>query len=182
GPAFVQAVQAISGLTATKTDLNFPSSAITSLPTHLTAHVTPTPDLGEGTVTFTAGGNPIGNCQDVPVATTGVATCNTTFTTPAPLSWRATFSGDAELDTSTSPEQDLVVKDEPQSTMSLLVTDLTGKVLSTAIAAPGHVQWHVDTSDTNAIVTPAIPTGSVPLHVNLPANPSARRVVQAATT
>jgi len=182
GPAFVQAVQAISGLTATQTDLTLPSSAIKSLPTHLTEHVTPTPDLGEGTVTFTADGNPISGCQDVRVTTTGVATCDTTFTKSGVLSLSATFSGDAELDTSTSLKQDLMVKDEPPSTMSLLVTDLTGKVLSTVMAAPGHVEWHVNASDIGATVAPAASAGSVPLIVNLPTNPSAKRVVKAATT
>jgi len=47
---------------------------------------------------------------------------------------------------------------------------------------PGHVEWHVNASDTGATVTPATPTDSVPLIVNLPATPSDKRVVKATTT
>ena len=181
GPAFVKAVQAISSLTATKTGLALPSSAIASVPTRLTARVTPTPDLGEGTVTFAADGNPVSGCQDVPVSTTGIATCDATFATSGTLSLSAAFSGDAELDKSASPKQDLMVKDEPRSTMSLLVTDMTGKVLSTVTAAPGHVRWHVSASGISVIVTRTGARLSLPFIAYVPANPSARRIIYATT-
>ena len=90
----------VPGTMTTLASSNNPS--FTSAPGNsvtLTATVTSTSTVSEGTVDFTDGGTTISGCGAVPVSG-GQATCTTTFSTEGSHSLEALYSGDANFATS----------------------------------------------------------------------------------
>lgn len=110
GPQVLAAVAAITSSTPTTTELDAPGSAIVSVPIQLEARVSPAPTLGEGSVTFVADGNPINGCVGVRVDVSGLARCTPTFDDVGDVHVQATFSGDDELETSTSEASTIAVR------------------------------------------------------------------------
>src|SRR5205085_2657042 len=117
-------VQAITGRQATQTQLTAPSTAVAGVPTRLTAHVTPAPDLGEGIVTFTGDGKPITGCSGVRVTSSGEATCDFVSADTGNVTVQATFSGDDALEPSNSSDHSIAVAIAWASTMTATVTDV----------------------------------------------------------
>jgi hypothetical protein len=177
GPAFVDAVQAITGRQTTETQLTVASTAVAGLPTQLKAHVTPAPELGEGTVTFTGNGAPVAGCTDVRVTTSGDATCDAVFTTARAVTIQATFSGDDALESSTSSGRNITIAVAQASTMTVTVTDLAGKVITSVNGKSATVTWKVSGGDTSAVAKSGVAAGRTTLNVNLPANQQAHKTV-----
>ncbi len=109
GPAFVTAINAIVGSAqATTTTVKLDKTQVAAgQPVTLTATVSPVPS--SGTVTFTANGVPIEECQGEPVTSAGAASCVTAFAAAGAVSIGAVYSGDDSYADSTAPPVSLTV-------------------------------------------------------------------------
>lgn len=109
GPAFVTAINAIVGGTQpTTTTVSLEKTQVAAgQPVQLKAEVSPTPS--SGTVTFTANGVPIEQCQGAPVTSGGTASCTTSFETGGTASIGAVYSGDDRYADSTATPVSLSV-------------------------------------------------------------------------
>ena len=109
GPAFVTAINAIvGGVQSTTTTVSLGSTqAVAGQPVTLSAKVDPVP--GSGSVTFTADGVPIEECQGMPVISAGTASCTTGFTSGGTVSIGAVYSGDDSFADSTADPVSLTI-------------------------------------------------------------------------
>lgn len=109
GPAFVTAINAIVGGTqSTTTTVSLDKTQVAAgQPVTLNAKVSPAPS--SGTVTFTANGIPIEQCQGAPITSVGTASCTTSFATGGTVSIGAVYSGDDSYADSTAAPMPLDV-------------------------------------------------------------------------
>ena len=118
-----------------------------------TATVSPIPD--GGTVAFTDGTTTIAGCSNIPVTSTGTASCTTTYTTVGNHTVTATFSGDTGYQTSTTTLTEHIAYGEKVLTSGGYTTWF-GSVTSATIRltnatgtneSSSHVQLHATALD-----------------------------------